>query len=81
MNKRFFILFIISLAVFVIAVLGINILIKSYEKKSMVSVPASQIEEQAVTEIKPPGKEVMPELQAEEPEREAPIQTGEPPIN
>lgn len=81
MNKKFFILFIISLFVFVIAILGINILIKSYEKESMVSKPDSQIEEQAVTEIKPPGKEVMPEPQAEEPEREAPIQTGEPLVN
>ena len=81
MNKRFFILFIMSLVVFVIAILGINILIKSYEKESTVSRHGSQIEEQAATEIKPPGKEVMPEPQAEEPEREAPIQTGEPLIN
>lgn len=81
MSKSFFILFIISLVVFVIAILGINILIKSYEKETMGARPGSQIEEQAVTQIKPVEKEVMPEPQAEELEREAPIQTGEPLVN
>ena len=81
MNKRFFILFIISLFVFVIAILGINILIKSYEKAATVSRPGSQIQEQAVTQIKPPERELMPEPQVEEPEREAPIRTKEPLIN
>jgi len=75
MDKKIKILFILGVIIFVIAIFGINLLIKSYESESTVITPPQQINKQ---ESIPVGKGRVPETPKEEPQREAPLPSNEP---
>jgi len=83
MNKKTIMALIVSIVIFVVIILGINIWLKRYAAESTVVTPQipAQITERRLITNMPVEQKKESEPEEEEPEREAPIGSKEPLLN